>query len=552
MTDKKPILNDVKNRFLPIPKSALDCLEPEPVIKDFDVLKELGSGSFGRVFLAVHKKTKVKYAIKAIDKKNKTNIEEKPYFRRELEVMYKIHHPNVVKLFGHFEDKKYCYFLMEYITKGNVYSLLKNKKKNLSLKVIATIMKDIISAAYFLHNMNPPIIHRDIKPENILLNDGLVAKLTDFGWSNYIQEGEKRITVCGTPVYLAPEIINEQGHDERVDIWCIGVLLFELITGEVPFKGNNLELLKNNILHLKIEWPKEMNPDAKDLISKLLRLDPSERLPLEDILEHPFFIKFFPDAPSCLILPDPNIIYKTFIISKDDPKTWDPVKKNTFFISPDDKEEELKTEQGKEPKDKYEVLQEKYESLKKDYYDFKSNSQAMNEMEELKRKIREKDEKLKELMKQKPTPPNENDLKIKCSNLESENINLRDQVLAIEKKIKEQQSLSIDNKLNEFKQSLNFDDKEYNYAFDDLKNHLNNQTRQNLNEIIKNKEKEIEKYKEEERKRKENDKKTFDNLINKYDKTLSWVNKENEELRRKIKELEAKLPKKEQKNQKSE
>ena len=97
----------------------------------------------------------------------------------------------------------------------------------------------------------------------------------------------------------------------------------------------------------------------------------------------------------------------------------------------------------------------------------------MNEMEELKRKIREKDEKLKELMKQKPTPPNENDLKIKCSNLESENINLRDQVLAIEKKIKEQQSLSIDNKLNEFKQSLNFDDKEYNYAFDDLKNHLN-------------------------------------------------------------------------------
>lgn len=552
MTDKKPILNDVKNRFLPIPKSALDCLEPEPVIKDFDVLKELGSGSFGRVFLAVHKKTKVKYAIKAIDKKNKTNIEEKPYFRRELEVMYKIHHPNVVKLFGHFEDKKYCYFLMEYITKGNVYSLLKNKKKNLSLKVIASIMKDIISAAYFLHNMNPPIIHRDIKPENILLNDGLVAKLTDFGWSNYIQEGEKRITVCGTPVYLAPEIINEQGHDERVDIWCIGVLLFELITGEVPFKGNNLELLKNNILHLKIEWPKEMNPDAKDLISKLLRLDPSERLPLEDILEHPFFIKFFPDAPSCLILPDPNIIYKTFIISKDDPKTWDPVKKNTFFISPDDKEEELKTEQGKEPKDKYEVLQEKYESLKKDYYDFKSNSQAMNEMEELKRKIREKDEKLKELMKQKPTPPNENDLKIKCSNLESENINLRDQVLAIEKKIKEQQSLSIDNKLNEFRQSLNFDDKEYNYAFDDLKNHLNNQTRQNLNEIIKNKEKEIEKYKEEERKRKENDKKTFDNLINKYDKTLSWVNKENEELRRKIKELEAKLPKKEQKNQKSE
>ena len=107
METKKPELNPVKSRFLPKPQSALKCLEPEPTIKDFDILKELGCGSFGRVFLARHKKTKVQYAIKAIDKKNKTNIEEKPYFRRELEVMYKIHHPNVVKLFGHFEDNSY-------------------------------------------------------------------------------------------------------------------------------------------------------------------------------------------------------------------------------------------------------------------------------------------------------------------------------------------------------------------------------------------------------------------------------------------------------------
>ena len=229
-TTKKPEINNVKIRFLPTPESALKCLEPEPKITDFDILKELGNGSFGRVFLVRHKKTKVKYAIKAIDKQNRTNIEEKPYFRRELEVMYKIHHPNVVKLFGHFEDNKYCYFIMEYISKGNVYNLLTlDKRKQLSTKVVATIMKDVISAAYFLHNMDPPIIHRDIKPENVLLHEGFVAKLTDFGWSNYIQEDKERKTVCGTPIYLAPEIIKETGHDERVDIWCIGVLLFELI-----------------------------------------------------------------------------------------------------------------------------------------------------------------------------------------------------------------------------------------------------------------------------------------------------------------------------------
>ena len=544
----KPEFNNVKNRFLPKPQSVLKGLEPEPKIKDFEILKELGCGSFGRVFLARHVKTRVLYAIKAIDKKNKTNIEERPYFRRELEVMYKIHHPNVIKLFGHFEDNNYCYFIMEYISKGNVYNLLTlDKKKQLSTKVVATIMKDVICAAYFLHNMNPPIIHRDIKPENVLLNEGMVAKLTDFGWSNYIQEEKERKTVCGTPIYLAPEIIKEQGHDERVDIWCIGVLLFELITGNVPFQGPDIEALKSNILHLKIMWPKEMNPDAKDLISKILKLDPRQRLPLEDMLEHPFFLKYFPDAPSSLILPGPNIIYKTFIVSKDDPKTWDPVQKNTHYerSGPSDNTSgNNNSNNKKEPQDKYAILQEKYESLKNDYYAFKTGNKSLNEVEELKRKIREKNEKLEQLMKGNKIEEDDKDLKNKCNSLETENNDLRLQVLEFEKKIKEQQTQSIDSKLNEFRNSLMNQDKEYEYVFDDLKNHLNKETRQNLNDIIRAKDQEIEKYKEEEKSRREKEKKKYTSLINKYDQTLSWVEKENQELKRKIKELEARLPKK--------
>ena len=547
---KKSELNNVKNRFLPIPQSVLKGLEPEPKIKDFEILKELGCGSFGRVFLARHLKTKVLYAIKAIDKQNKTNIDEKPYFRRELEVMYKIHHPNVVKLFGHFEDNRYCYFIMEFISKGNVYNLLTmDKKKILSTKLVATIMKDVISATYFLHNMNPPIIHRDIKPENVLLNEGMVAKLTDFGWSNYIQEEKERKTVCGTPIYLAPEIIKEQGHDERVDIWCIGVLLFELITGSVPFRGNDIETLKSNILHLKITWPKEMNPDAKDLISKILKLDPNKRLPLEDMLQHPFFLKYFPDAPNCLIIPDPDITYKTFIVSKDDPKTWDPVQKNTNFerqneSGPSDNTSGSSNNMKKQPQDKYALLQEKYENLKNDYYAYKSGNQSLNEIEELKRKIKEKNEKLEQLMKGNKIEEDDKDLKSKCNNLESENNDLRNQVLAFEKRIKDQQSQSIDSKLNEFRSSIVNFDKDYDFAFEDLKNHLNKETRQNLNEIIRNKDQEIEKYKEEEKARREKEKKKYSSLINKYDQTLSWVEKENQELKRKIKELEAKLPKK--------
>ena len=549
MSSNKPELNNVKNRFLPKPQSVIKGLEPEPKIKDFEILKELGCGSFGRVFLARHIKTKALYAIKAIDKQNKTNQKERPYFRRELEVMYKIYHPNVVKLFGHFEDNKYCYFIMEYVSKGNVYNLLNmDKKKQLSPKIVATIMKDVISATYFLHNMAPPIIHRDIKPENVLLNERMIAKLTDFGWSNYIQEDKERKTVCGTPIYLAPEIIKEQGHDERVDIWCIGVLLFELITGRVPFQGTDIETLKSNILHLKIAWPKEINPDAKDLISKILKLDPNQRITLEDILQHPFFTKFFPDVSKCLILPDPNNTYKTFIVSKDDPKTWDPVvHKNSNLekpISSGPSDNTSGNNNKKEPKDKYTILQEKYENLKNDYHAFKSRNQSLNEIEELKRKIKEKNEKLEQLMKGNKIEEDDKDLKNKCNNLENENSDLRNQVLAFEKKIKEQQSQSIDSKLKEFRNSLVNSNQDYDFAFEDLKNHLNNETRQSLNEIIKSKDKEIAKYKEEEKERREKEKKKYSNLINKYDQTLNWVEKENQELKRKIRELEAKLPKK--------
>ena len=315
------------------------------------------------------------------------------------------------------------------------------------------------------------------------------------------------------------------------------------MTGSIPFQGKDIESLKNNILHLKINWPKEMNKDAKDLITKILKLDPSERISLEEMLEHPFFTKYFPDAQKCLILPDPNIIYKTFIVSKDDPKTWDPVKKNSNMLGP------LDSHKNKEPQDKYAQLQEKYESLKIDFDKMKlGNNITQNEMEEmkeLKEKIKEKNEKIEQLMKGEKQPEIEDkDLKIKCNDLENENNDLRNQVLAFEQKIKEQQMQSIDNKLNEFRNSLAGYGEDYGFAFEDLKKHLDKETRQNFNEIIRNKDEEIEKYKREEKARREKEKQKYTSLINKYDKTLSWVESENEELKRKIKELEAKLPKK--------
>ena len=567
MTSNKMQINNVKNRFLPIAESVRKCLEPEPKISDFEISEELGAGSFGHVYLVTHKTTKAKYAIKAIDKRNKSNQNEKPYFRREIEVMYKIHHPNVVKLYGHFEDNNYCYFIMEYIAKGNIYQLIPHdNKKRLNAKIVASLMKDVISSVYYLHHMKPIIIHRDIKPENVLLGDNLVAKLTDFGWSNYMQEDEKRQTVCGTPIYLAPEIIKEDGHDEKVDIWCIGVLLFELITGNVPFQGNDIDTLKENILHLRISWPKDINIDAKNLIKKILKLDPNSRISLEEMLKHPFFTKYFPNAVKDLIKPEDQGECKTFIISKDDPSTWEPFIKSKENINetknekenekksrgntPPEKEKEIKLKdetkdyENNVMKEQYEKLLEKFENLKRDYEILKENSSSSNDIEEIKKQINEKEERiiyLTKLVKENGIDPDEINLKEKYTSLENQKKELKKKVLNYEQIIKEKQGTVVDNKLKEFGDSISGKDKDaYSKLIENMKKNLDKETRQKLNEIIKEKEKEIKIFKNEEKLRREKEKKRFIALINKYDKTLTWVEKENKELKKKSAELEKK------------
>ena len=334
--EPKIICNKVTKRFLNLSESVALGLEPEPSMSDFIVKKELGQGSFGRVYLAIHKKTKVSYAIKAINKRNRNNEEGKPYFRREIEIMYKIKHPNCVRLFGNFEDENYCYFIMEYVPKGNLYNLIKaNKNKGIDKVMVAKIMRDLINAIHYLHSLNPPIIHRDIKPENILLTNDNQIKLTDFGWANYINfQDELRSTFCGTPLYLAPEMIENTGHGKNIDIWCLGVLLFELLIGIPPFSGKNREILIQNILKVNISWPKnqkkEIDNDAKDLIIKILKKNPKERITLEEMVKHPFFKNNCPQYPN--YLEEAQLCHnKPYIISKDTPN--DDTSNNNFIIA---------------------------------------------------------------------------------------------------------------------------------------------------------------------------------------------------------------------------
>ena len=338
---KKIKINKLASRILPLTESVINGLEPEATIKDFTILGGIGEGSFGKESLVRHNNTGSQYAIKQISKLDKNNQEGKTYFRREIEIMYKIHQNNIVRLFNHFEDNEFCYFVMEYIENGNLFSqpCWKNNHCFTSYDV-AKIIKEVICAVYYLHNMDPPIIHRDIKPENVLIDKNGVAKLTDFGWSNYVDSKEIRKTYCGTPVYLAPEMIKEIGHDEHLDIWCIGVLLFELLTGNVPFKGKDLESLNNNILSLKISWPKDINLVAKNLILKIIKPDPGERISLRDMLKHPFFKTKLNDdnLERDLIQPD-GLKYPPFLMSKYSIEYYD--KMISKFIKEKKKEKEI-------------------------------------------------------------------------------------------------------------------------------------------------------------------------------------------------------------------
>ena len=544
--------NNVFYRFLPIPPSVSKGLEAEPNISDFKLIKELGIGSYGRVILVQHKKTHAKYAIKAIDKRNQINIQEKPYFIREIEIMYRVHHPNVVKLFGHFEDNNFCYFIMEYIPGGNIYNLVpKNGIKITSTQNIVSIMKDVISATYYLHHMTPPIIHRDIKPENVVLDQNMVGKLTDFGWSNYMHGDIKRTTICGTPVYLAPEIISGRGHDEKVDIWCIGVLMFELITGFAPFQGNDVQTVKYNISRLKIAWPRGMDRDAADLISKILKYNPYERISLEQMLLHPFFTKYFPNAISCLKKPD-NTQYKIFIVSKDNPLTWNPV----LTTSSNNLGIQLNSYNITNDYDyNYDNLLKKYDNLEREYNELKTSGFSSTTIDSLRKELKEKEEKINQLSQSNKYNSyninnnnlssmnifgNDNELRATYHDLMNENYNLKNKLNIYESQYNNQNNvIYLDNDFKEIRNSITQNNKDnFNQAIHNLQSNIDNYTQNNYNTIIMMKDREIEKYKQEQRLRREREKQEITAVINRYDQNLIMGERENQELKMRLKELQ--------------
>ena len=284
------VLNDVQKRLFILSPTVELGFERE--CNKYDFIRDktpLGKGAFGEVWKVTHDNSKKIYCIKMMNKREIYEQKLINQINKEISIMYNINHPYSIKLYNHFEDNEKIYLIMELATNGNLYNFIQNKKhqKNKTKDMIKKIIIQTIEIIKYLHSFN--IVYRDIKPENILLDKDFNIKLCDYGWASYFTSGHFLNTFCGTPEYVSPEIIKKYPYNEKVDIWGIGVLIFELVFGYPPFSSNLNEDRFKNIKEGKINWPEDLDDnELKDLIEKILKINPTERLSLEDIEKHPW------------------------------------------------------------------------------------------------------------------------------------------------------------------------------------------------------------------------------------------------------------------------
>ncbi|XP_041427907.1 microtubule affinity regulating kinase 3 L homeolog isoform X5 [Xenopus laevis] len=262
--------------------SIASCADEQPHIGNYRLLKTIGKGNFAKVKLARHILTGREVAIKIIDKTqlNPTSLQK---LFREVRIMKILNHPNIVKLFEVIETEKTLYLIMEYASGGEVFDYLvahgRMKEKEARAK-----FRQIVSAVQYCHQKH--IVHRDLKAENLLLDADMNIKIADFGFSNEFTVGNKLDTFCGSPPYAAPELFQGKKYDgPEVDVWSLGVILYTLVSGSLPFDGQNLKELRERVLRGKYRIPFYMSTDCENLLKRFLVLNPSKRGTLEQIMK---------------------------------------------------------------------------------------------------------------------------------------------------------------------------------------------------------------------------------------------------------------------------
>ena len=286
----------------------------ENIFSTYSIKYEIGSGSFGRVVAAVHNLTNESRAIKIINKYSIRDEEMRSKIMNEVDIMKRLDHPNIVKLYEFHEDEFNLYLIMDLCTGGELLeSILTNKC--FSEYQAADYMKQLISTVVYMHSLH--IVHRDLKPENMLIENAKSSniKLIDFGASIYYASKKPMTLRVGTVSYIAPEVINQK-YTEKCDIWSCGVIMYLLLTGMLPFKHKDrmktIELIKSGNYLLKGDIFESISDKAKDLIRKMLEVNPEKRLTALQVYNHPWFqITLGPQIQQCY-LDSVSINLKTF------------------------------------------------------------------------------------------------------------------------------------------------------------------------------------------------------------------------------------------------
>ena len=284
---------EISKQFVQKIKEAIGYMK----FTDYYELKEvIGKGKFGVVNLGIHRKTQQQVAVKIINKDSIKTVEDKELVRIEIGILKLCHHPNVVRLLDHLENEDYIFIVMEYIEGGTLGQYFKKKNFNFSERQASSIMTQIANGVKYLHRYG--IVHRDLKPDNIMItqqNDYGVIKIMDFGLSKIVSTQEKMVDGYGTLSYVAPEVLLRTPYNKEVDIWSMGVILYYMLCGHLPFKGNKEVIIAEKIVNDDLEFDEEewevRSKKVRELISCCLKKEPEERITIDEFLNHPWFKK---------------------------------------------------------------------------------------------------------------------------------------------------------------------------------------------------------------------------------------------------------------------
>jgi len=264
-------------------------------LTDFDVRGTLGTGTFGKVLLvrlrtsSEQEETSKYFALKILRKDAIVRLRQVEHVNAERYILTRVRHPFIVDLYATFQDNLNVYMLLSYVPGGELFTHLRRARR-FTPDVTRFYLATIILALKYLHSFN--IIYRDLKPENLLLDSRGYLRLTDFGFAKIVED--RTWTLCGTPEYLAPEIIQSDGHGKAADWWACGILCYEMLVGYPPFFDESPYGIYEKILKGKIYWPREMDPLSRELIRAFLHPDRTKRLGNmiggpQDVLDHPWF-----------------------------------------------------------------------------------------------------------------------------------------------------------------------------------------------------------------------------------------------------------------------